>query len=30
MNYCPFIQDCKFGFVAHLFAVELNRDLLGE
>jgi len=21
-------KDCKFGFVAHLFAVELNRDLL--
>lgn len=20
-------KDCKFGFVAHLFAVELNRDL---
>jgi myosin heavy subunit len=21
-------KDCKFGFVAHLFSVELNRDLL--
>lgn len=23
-------KDCKFGFVAHLFAVELNRDLLSD
>ena len=20
-------QECKFGFVVHLFALELNRDL---
>ena len=24
------LQVCKFGFVAHLFSVELSRDLLRE
>lgn len=26
-NAHDIFQDCNFGFVAHLFAVELNRDL---